>query len=422
MLVSIKLLRARWLNGVAFVLASWLFSRLLIVATMVATSAIAATSGKHLPFSVMLTQWDGVWYERIATTGYTYHADGQPYPVAFFPLFPLLSRAVMALGLPFAAAGSLVSALAFLGTLTVVYFWIQNQYSVGAARWSVLILTWCPLSLYSSVTYTEALFLLLSTLSLRAFDQEQYRWAAFWGALTTATRLNGVTLVPTFLFLAWRKRRPAIAYLAAMVTGIGLLAYMAYCAVQFGNPLAFLHVQYTFGQRSSPGFDWFGWGRSFWIGLVGPWNQSTGLPKNPSHLFQVGLIATASYFLWRWRARFPSVVIPGLGFLLLVWTWLLWGDGLIKTLMVGGGIYLLWYWRHALRPVLLVYGSFSLLLILFSGSIIATDRYTYAIVAIAIAAGMMLHRYPRWGMVMMLFFAIVLASFTARFAQGFWVA
>ena len=414
---------AGWANGLIFVLLVWLCSRMLIVTAMLLI-APAISSNHHVNTWgwEAFARWDGVWYQQIATFGYEYANDGQAHTVAFFPVFPLISKAVMALGLPFAIAGTLVNNLAFLGALIVVYRWVVEWHGIGVARWTVAALAWCPLSLYGTVTYTEGLFLLLSTLSLQAFDKGQYIWAGFWGALTTATRLNGVMLIPTFLFLAYKERRSAIAYITTAAASTGFLLYTGYCAIQFGDPLAFLHTQAGFGHRSSPGFDWRNWGLNFLHGVIGPINWDRRALKNPFYPVQFAVICAGGYLLWRYRYRINRIAMTWIGEVLLIWLWLLWGDGFVKTYMVVGGGYLLWHFRHKLRPVAVTYGVFSLLLVLFAGSIVASERFAFGIISLAIAMGMLLSNFPRWGLPTLVYFAIVLASFAIRFSRNIWVA
>ena len=149
----------------------------------------------------------------------------------------------MHLGLSFNMAGTLINNLAFLGALVMLYLWVAERHGRTAARWSTAVLAWCPFSLFSTVIYTEGLFLLGSIAALRAFDRQQYLWAMLWSALTTALRPPGVALVLTFLWVAWRERRGAIAYLTALVSSAGLLLYMLYCGLQFHQPLAFALAQ-----------------------------------------------------------------------------------------------------------------------------------------------------------------------------------
>ncbi len=411
------------INDLKFILVSWLCSRILIVIAMQLIAPLIS-SGQHIATLGWdaFARWDGVWYQQIATSGYEFVNDGRLHSVPFFPLYPSITWAVMKLGLPFGFAGTLVNNLAFLGVLIIVYDWVNERHGIKAARWTVAAASWCPLSLYGTVTYTEGLFLLLSTLSLRAFDRNKYLEAAFWGALTTATRLTGITLIPTYLFLAWRQKRGIKVYITAGVTSIGFLLYSAYCAVKFGDPLAFLTAQAAFGHRSAAGVDFRNWGLNFIRGAFGSINWSNYTFKNPFHPVQFALICVGVYLLWRRHQQLNKLVSVCISFVLLMWMWLLWGDGFVKTYMVFGGSYLLWHFRNDLRPVVLTYGIFSLLLVLFSGSIVATERYAYGIVSITIAFGILLSRYSRWGLPILIYFAIVLTSFAIRFSRNIWVA
>ncbi len=375
----------KWTNGLIFVIAMWLLSRLVIVGMMQLIAPLTSPLSEnyyvnpiplgYVPGSVpqsgwgLFAHWDGAWYLKIATEGYDYAKNVQLnslYSIAFFPLFPLLIRGVMTLGFSAEVAGVLVSNLAFLGALLLVYRWVEERHDINSARWATAVLAWCPYSLYGTAIYTEGLFLLVTTASLRAFEKGQYVWAAIWGAMATATRVTGVMLVPTYVFVALRERRPAIAYATALITGLGLLLFIIYCAVSFGDPLAFLHVQRGW-RETVGGFDWRGWLKVFITGLT-------------------------------FSSQF------------------------IKFVMVFGGGYLLWHLRHKLSRVLVIYGFCSLGLLLSTGSLMSIDRHAYAIVSLPIALGVLLAQYPRWGYAVVGYFAIVLANFSLRFARWLWVS
>ena len=102
--------------------------------------------------------------------------------------------------------------------------------------------------------------------------------------------------------------------------------------------------------------------------------------------------------------------------------WLLGGDSLIKAVMVFGGLYLLWQARTQLSLTVWVYGLCVFALILNSGLVVSIDRYAYSIVSLAIAFGLWLARYPRWGYPIMGFFALLLVTVAIRFSQQLWVA
>ena len=109
------------------------------------------------------------------------------------------------------------------------------------------MLAWCPFSLFCTVIYTEGLFLFLTASALRAFERGEYIWAAFWGALTTATRGPGVALIPAFWLTAWREKRPPLAYAAGFASAIGLFLFSLYCGIDLGDPLAFIRIQKAWG-------------------------------------------------------------------------------------------------------------------------------------------------------------------------------
>jgi len=308
----------------------------------------------------LFSHWDGKWYTQIATLGYTYADDGQQHSVAFYPLFPLLIRGLMTLGMRADAAGVLINSFAFLGALVIVYFWVEQRYDTGAAKWTTAVLAWCPFSLFCTVIYTEGLFLFLTASALRAFERGEYIWAGFWGALTTATRGPGVALIPTFLLTAWREKRPPIAYAAGFASALGILSFSLYCAIRFGDALAFVHIQKTWGQPT-------------------------------------------------WLEIFQQI----LSFRLYAAT---------KVVMIFGGGYLLWYFRKRLSITLVCFGLCSLALLVNSGALQSVERYAYGIVPLSIALGLFLEARPRWGYGLMGLFGIFMIRFCVRFASWLWVA
>lgn len=369
-------------NGFVFVLAMWLLSRLVIVATMELIAPMFPASimyGHSAAPSLspkigweVFSNWDANYYRDIATSGYEYVNDTNKHSVAFFPVFPLVIHAVMSLGLPSKVAGTLVNNIAFLGAINLIYRWVKEHYGVNTARWTTVVLAWCPFSLFGTVIYTEGLFLLLTTAALRAFDNHQHAWAAFWGVIATATRVNSAALIPTFLIVAWREGRPPTAYMASFATGGGLLLFSMYCAIRFGDPLAFVHAQR--GWQSQTGFDWRVW-----------WNlfaQDLALGKG-------------------WSTAFIA---------------------LIKIVMIFGGGYLLWSLRAKLSRVVVIYGFCAITLVIISGAITSVGRFAYGIVSLSIALGVLLACHPRWGYATTGLFAILLIYFSLRFSWAIWVA
>lgn len=409
----------------AFIYASimWLLSRLVIlIAMLVIAPALPTPSRGTTPIIGLdlFSAWDSLHYQAIATTGYEYANDDKGHNLAFFPLFPLIIRGLMTIGLPFNLAGLLVNNLAFLAALIVLYLWMEKAHGRSAARWVTAVLAWFPFSLYGTVVYTEGLYLLLSTAALKTFSEQQYGWSALWGALATATRPTGLALIPALLITSWKERKPLIAYIGSIATAGGLLLFSLYCALQFGDPLAFIHAQR--GWRPSMGFYWQGWLKMLMQITVGTANWRAGWIKDPWHPLLFAIIAGSAYLLWRFRQQLGADRVRyGFCTLWLV-LWLLAGDPLINVVVLFGGGYLLWQLRSQIPLVTLFYGFCGLGLILSSGGTWSIGRIAYGIVSLAIALGLLLSRYPRWGYPTLGFFVILLVAFAIRFAQHLWVA
>lgn len=374
--VNLNLERTKRRDGLIFVISMWFLSRsviaigMQIIAPLLYSNPALQQFQDLQPWAIpgfvpksswsLFSHWDGEWYTKIATLGYTYADDGKQHSVAFYPLFPLLIRGLMALGLPVEVSGVLINSLAFLGALVLVYFWVEERYDTGTARWTTAVLAWCPFSLFCTVMYTEGLFLLLTTAALRFFERGEYILAAVCGALTTATRGPGVALIPAFLLVAWREKKPKLAYFAGFAVAIGLLSFSLYCAIRFGEPLAFVRVQKTWDQPS-------------WYNIFG---EAVKLEKY----------------------------------------------AISKVVMVFGGACLLWFFRKRLSSVVLTYGFCSLGLLLYSGALHSVNRYAYGVVSLSIALGLLLAARPRWGYALMGLFTLFLLQFAIKFASWVWVA
>ena len=406
-----------------FIAATFVGSRLLICITLLAIAPAlpAPDNGLAAKFGWdAFYAWDSIWYHRIVVVGYEFVNDGKQYSVAFFPLFPLLIKIIMGLGLPFKVAGTLLNNLAFFGALTILYFWVEENHSQGAARWATAVLAWCPLSLYGTVIYTEGLFLLFSTLALRAFDKRQHIWAGVWGALSTATRSPGLALIPAFLFVSWKERRGIKAYFATLAVALGVASFSLYCLWKFGDPLAFVHVQK--GWRSSTGFAWQGWWYVCMQIIFGSTNVQSGHLQDLWHPLIFTSILVSSFLIWYFRQQLGSLKFSLIFFILCFLLWRLTGNTFIQVTIVFGGIYLLWHLRAKMPLVAMIYALFSYGLILNTGLTASVERYAYGIVSLSYALGLLLVRYPRLGFALMSFFVIVLASFAIGFAQNQWLA
>ncbi len=199
-----------------------------------------------------LTQADGQYYLEIAASGYRYDPNW-PSSVAFFPVYPLLVRCVFRLtGMPIALAGLLVSQTFLVGAFVLLFAYVRERYVDAPeqlAPYVVLAFGFFPTTMFLRLTYTEPLFIALAILVLYGI---QRKWSVFVVALiiglATATRPVGVALVLPFVLDVWRRNGfgwKTVGRLACLVPLAlwGLLAYMVFLYLEFGDPLVYVKAQ-----------------------------------------------------------------------------------------------------------------------------------------------------------------------------------
>jgi Gpi18-like mannosyltransferase len=211
-----------------------------------------ADGGWHVLFTAW-ERFDALWFMRIAAAGYQ-TTDGS---AAFFPLFPILIRAVSFLigGHTFAAA-MLVSNASFAAALCVLYLLTAEERSVRTARSTVLLMAIFPSALFFYAPYSEPLFLLLALVAFRAARRRQWVTAGAAGALAGLTRNVGIVLAPALLLEAiqqWRDdgRTPVPGIAAAAGPAIGAALYAGYWYERIGDALAPIHLQANWQRQFS---------------------------------------------------------------------------------------------------------------------------------------------------------------------------
>lgn len=208
------------------------------------------------------TRWDAGWYLLIAERGYTYDPSDPVSGVAFFPLYPLLMRAVAPLAGGTVAAGLLVANAAYALALCVLYQLATLRFDRDVARRSVVLLACFPYSFFLGAIYTEALFLLLAVAAFWLAERRQWWLAGLAAGLCSATRLVGATLGPALglLYLEQKGYRPRAIGRDALplgLTPLGLVAFMGYQYLAFGEPLAMVRSSTSWG-RYNPFVEGFG--------------------------------------------------------------------------------------------------------------------------------------------------------------------
>ena len=215
------------------------------------------------PVLAPLARWDAAWYLRIADSGYA----GSEARAAFFPLYPLLVRAVAS---PFGASpGALlvaayaVALAAFLGALVLLYRLVSLELGRPLARPALLLLAVFPAALYFGAPYSESLFLLLAVGAFYAARTGRWAWAGAAACGAAATRSAGILLVLPLAMLWWGSRDRRLSDAAwLLLAPVGLGAYALYLGLAEGDALRFLDVQDA-------------WSRELTVPLAGAWDGFT---------------------------------------------------------------------------------------------------------------------------------------------------
>lgn len=151
-------------------------------------------------------------------------------------------------------AGWIVANLGLLGGIYYIYRIGLLYWRRIAVERSIFLFLVFPSSFFLSAFYSEGLFLLTTTASFYYFLTNRYLGAGVWGMLAALTRFNGVLLFPCFLgellWQYWREKKAiplSTACLLLIPAGLGIFMGILWLAV--GEPLAFLHIQASWGKE-----------------------------------------------------------------------------------------------------------------------------------------------------------------------------
>jgi hypothetical protein len=247
------------------------------------------TRGSYLGnlLAAPFARWDSVWYLAIAQSGYAHN----PPKTAFFPLYPLLVKALGFAVRSQILAGILISLGCFAAALVLLHRLVSRELGERGADLTVVLLAYSPMAYFFSALYTESLFLLLSVGCLMAARQQRWWLAGLLGGLAAASRNSGVMLVVPVVLMylygpregaaAARRRglrpryRPSWSLAWALLIPAGLGAYLLYLAITTGDGTAPFHVQQVWFRHFAGPFG------GVWKGTVAAWDGLRQLVHGP---------------------------------------------------------------------------------------------------------------------------------------------
>src|SRR6266851_6230412 len=200
--------------------------------------------------------WDAARYTQIAQSGYQ-----NIYDTAFFPLFPLLIKggALLIGNQGYIVVGMILSNLALLGALFVLYQIATDMLGERAGRRTILYLCIFPTAFFFFAAYNESLFLLLTAGAFLAMRRQRWWLAGILGFLAALTRSAGLFLVIPFLWELWVSQGSIIAtrqkillrLIPIVLIPLGTALYCLYCWNVWGDPIAFVTVQSHWARQLS---------------------------------------------------------------------------------------------------------------------------------------------------------------------------
>lgn len=210
---------------------------------------------------------DGVWYRDIAEHGYHWNPaigtlQGRYQNVAFFPLYPLIERTLMAL-LGSRSWLTTIAPGAVFGIWSIFAFDRLARRILpddrAALRATALYAFW-PAACFYFMGYPTGLINLCAIEAIAAYLDANYTKAALWCGLGTAA-------APTMVFVAaglcfdrgcnWLRQDLSLRRIPGLI-GFGLLSvwglclFMAYLGWRFGNPTVFVDAQQAWTPSESP--------------------------------------------------------------------------------------------------------------------------------------------------------------------------
>src|SRR5436309_5830614 len=258
---QVKAARAKWFNAFKNVLPIYISIHLafFVITFLAVLFVIPDFSWKVLPINTLWQswyRWDSVHYSYLAMHGYT-----DWWRTVFFPLFPLLERYLaLVVGDPF-IAGLVISNVAGLGMLIVLYRLVEEDFDSERAYRTALYLSVFPTAFFFAAAYTESLFLLLALLSFYYMRQGNWWLAGVFGLFATLTRSTELLLLLPFCYEYLRQHQFKLKTIhfdvfGGTLIGAALGLFMLYCYHRFHSFFPFVRAEHFMWSRD-PQSRWF---------------------------------------------------------------------------------------------------------------------------------------------------------------------
>jgi hypothetical protein len=310
-------MRHRLLDHTDALLVAWTLG-VKVAVLAIGVLALWAVNGSIPPLLEPWHRWDAPHYTDVAIWGYrasdpgnlTYPGYAQDFPgdlglyIVFFPLFPWLTSAVLAVVRDPVVAAFIVSTVASLFVAPMLYRLVSADLGPSVGIKAAAFLLVFPTAYFLHIGYTESLFLALVLGSFLAARSSRCVTAGLLGGLSALTRVNGLLMIPSLAAEAWtewrvtRQLRLAWAWIGLVAVGFG--GYLLLNLLVYGDPFAFVQIQneHWFKSLAMP---WVGIGGV--VDRLGDPNLENVAVLGVAELVAIGLgLAGTLYSLFRFRA------------------------------------------------------------------------------------------------------------------------
>ncbi len=204
--------------------------------------------------------WDEGWYATIVDHGYLFDGNnGLLHNVPFFPLYPLLCKALKMLlpALHTSLAMLVISNIFAYLTIRLLFVLSKEMFNFRIAVFTVLLFLSLPFSFFIFLGFTESLFFTLVLTFFYFYSVKNERFLPLiLIALASLTRLYGILLFVVYLVdLFYQKDRGLFRkelFLAPIAT-LGISLFCIYHHYTFGHPYLFIANQIAWGHQSTIG-------------------------------------------------------------------------------------------------------------------------------------------------------------------------
>jgi hypothetical protein len=223
------------------------------------TAYLQAHFGNH-DFLHELSNWDGLWYRKVANQGYLPYPSDRQTTLGFFPLFPLAIYIVEPIFKvtghdaiwSSSASGILVSGVG--GAIASIYAYrlAEGWWDRFTARRATLLFVLFPGSVVFSMVYSEGLLMPLALACIYYLERKRWWVAGVLAGFATAVQPVSVVLIlvcTVSALLEWRRRGFRLRVLrqvivAPLLSGLGLACFALFLWFWTGTPLANYRAQH----------------------------------------------------------------------------------------------------------------------------------------------------------------------------------